>query len=249
MRRTVLLKRFQAAGLLSAAAWTLLAASAASAAQVTVYQNATAFVSALEPDYYLENFDTAPIGQQFQIDSNGNPVVDANGNNISIPMDFNANGYQYSVDVPGDFIYITNDPNNTVNQALSTYGTGFNIVFTFGIGSGISAVGGNFFPTDASGGFSSGTFTVTLADGTQQTLTDPAGTDFLGFVSDSEIVSLTVNPTACPPPNDDGALNPCYATVDNFYAGSVPEPQSVFLLLGGLTAVVLLHRRNIHRKA
>jgi len=203
---------------------------------VITYTDVAAFQSAIQPGYYLENFDSLTPGQS--LDPSGNIA----------PMSFSSldSAYSYTADAPGDSLWVVQDPNNVAGQSLSTDSPGFNMIFTFA--SGIRAVGGNFFATDIYGNVTSGLITITLGDGTTQTLTDPLGTDFGGFTSiGSDISSLTVS--AAPDPLQDSLLTPVYGTVDNFYTGTTvtPEPQSVFLLLGGLAAGVLQLRRR--RKA
>jgi hypothetical protein len=225
--RTVITGRFKTAGLLSAAACLLLIASPASAAIIDTYSDATAFQGAVQSSY-LENFDSLPLGQNFD------PTL-----NFTIPLDFTNGAYSYSVDAPGDSIFVINDPNNESNESISTNGEDKNIVFTFA--AGINAVGGNFFPSDVNGSAIDGPITILFDDNTTYTLTDPAA--FSGFISNVDIASLTVG--------TGGGTN-SFATVDNFIVGSTgpadvtaPEPQSVFLLLGGLSACALrLRRRN-----
>jgi hypothetical protein len=220
-RITVSFKRFQTACLLSLAAWTLLAASPASAATVTTFNSAGAFVSQLETSYF-EDFNGLVLGAQ------------------PGPMNFSGNSYSYSIDVPDDSIYIIDSPSSPGDYAFSADTPDFSIVFTFA--SGIDSVGGNFFPTDAPGNVSSGVITVTLNDGTTLTLTNPAGSDFNGFISSgADISSLTVSTASAD----------AYATVDNFFVGKVvPEPQSIALLLGGLGAFALrLRKRDAGVKA
>jgi hypothetical protein len=237
-RITVLFKRFQPAGLLSVAAWTLLAASSpAVAATVVTYTDVAAFQNVLQPGFYLENFDSLTPGQ----------TLDPSGN--IIPMSFSSldGAFSYTVDAPGDSLFVVQDPDALSAQSLSTNSPGFDMIFTFA--SGIRAVGGNFFATDINGYVNSGLVMITLGDGTTQTLTDPLGTGFGGFTSiDSDISSLTVS--AAPDPLQDPLLTPVYGTLDNFYTGTTvtPEPQSVFLLIGGLAAGVLQlrRRRNTH---
>src|SRR5476651_2229131 len=131
-RITVLFKRFQPAGLLSVAAWTLLAASSpAVAATVVTYTDVAAFQSAIQPGYYLENFDSLTPGQS--LDPSGNIA----------PMSFSSldSAYSYTADAPGDSLWVVQDPNNVAGQSLSTDSPGFDMIFTFA--SGIRAVGGN----------------------------------------------------------------------------------------------------------
>jgi hypothetical protein len=274
-RRTTLFKHFRSTSLLSAAVWTLLTISSpAGAATVTTYNDAAAFQSVLLAGYYLENFDALTMGQftvpMYNPDGSqvfdqvtvpvfnpdGSPVLDANGfpvfqqvpapRMVPAAMSFSSGAYNYSVDVPGDSLFLF--------QALSTSTPNFDIRFTFG--SGINAVGGNFFATAADGTVTPGRITVTLGDGTVQTITDPNGSAFSGFVSiNSEISSLTVSATQ--DLSSDPFQLPVYGTVDNFYTGSsysatatAPEPQSLLLLIGGLTAGALWLRlqRNTHPK-
>jgi hypothetical protein len=237
-RNTGLSGRFQAAGLLSAVTCILLTASPASATTIATFNNEALFLAALQPNYYLEDFNSLPSGAQ-QIDPN-----DPNGL-ILIPENFSSGGFHYSAASPDDSIFIT----TTADQALSTNTEDFTIVFTF-LSDNINAVGGNFFRTDFNGDAISGAITVAYNDGTTQTFLDPDRTDFSGFIFDSNIASLTVStgPIIINSVTDPPSGN--FATVDNFTVGATPEPQSVLLLLGGLAAGALrLRRRNAQPKA
>jgi hypothetical protein len=202
--------------ILSLAAWTLLTVSSASAATVISYTDAASFLGAVQSSY-LENFDSSTAGQQ------------------SGPVSFSSGIYQYSVDVPNDSVFFLENPSSPGDFELSTSSTDFSIVFTFG--AGINAVGGNFFATDTPGNVTAGVITVTLNDGTTQILTDASATTFSGFVSaGTAISSLTVST---------GGTG-IYATVDNFYTGvaAAPEPGSVLMILGGLSALAPWLRRR-----
>ena len=221
-RRTVILRRFKAASLFSAGI--LLTVFPASAAIIGTYSDANAFQGALQSDY-LETFDSLPLGQN----------LDLTGS-FAIPLNFTSGNYSYSVDAPGDSTYVINDPTIETNNKLSTNAEDASLVFTFG--ASINAVGGNFFPTDPTGAVTTGPITIAFDDGSTYTLTDPMA--FSGYVSNVDILSLTVG-------TGGGTNN--FATVDNFIVGSTgpaaaPEPQSVFLLLGGLTAGALRLRRR-----
>ena len=226
--------RFQAAGLLSAVACILLLiASPAGAATVTVFNNAIAFQNAL-----------SSFSQDTYTDLQAN-TQSVDQNNVGVPL-LRTNGtFQYSVDAPGDSLFTT----DTADIALSTTSPLFNIEFS-SFSPGINAVGGNFFPTAADFSVMSGviTFTFNGDSNTTQTFTDPTGTDFIGFISDGDISSLSVGVNVVNP----DPTNPAdiFATVDNLTVGSTPEPQSVLLLLGGLAAGALrLRRRNAQPKA
>jgi hypothetical protein len=232
-RSTGLSGRFQATGLLSAVACILLTASPANATTID-YTDAAAFQAALSSFSPMDTFDDLSANTQF-----------ADQNNVGVPL-LRTNGtFQYSVDAPGDALFTTD---TAPDIALSTTSPLLNIEFSFS--PGINAVGGTFFPTAADFSVIPGvlTFTFNSDPSTIQTFTDPLGTDFIGFISDGDISSLSVGVNVANP----DPLNPAdiFATVDNFTVGSTPEPQSVLLLLGGLAAGVLqLRRRNAQPKA
>jgi hypothetical protein len=219
-RSTGLSGRFQAAGLLAAVTCILLTASPASAATIG-YTDVASFLAAMQPSS-TNNFDALlPSTAQ-----------DSYGSSLGFAS--------YSVATsPADNIWISIfDLDQPANQALSTYTPDVNLDFTFN--AGIQAVGGNFFTTGPDGLVTAGqiTVTVTLGDGTSQILlTDPTVLmPFIGFISDADIVSLSVT---------ESSGN--YATVDNLIVGAptfAPEPQSIFLLLGGLTAGAWRLRRK-----
>jgi hypothetical protein len=217
-RSTGLSGRFQAAGLLSAVTCILLTASPASAATID-YTDAASFLAALQSSS-TDNFDYPSLL----------PSTDqAYGSAVNFASYLVATN-------PADNIWISsiNDPANPANQTLSTISSDVNLDFTFD--PGINAVGGNFFPTDINGNVTAGPITVTLGDGTSKILTtDPAALlPFIGFISNVDIVSLSIS--------TGGSGN--YAAVDNLIVGTAipaaptatPEPQSIFLLLGGLSA-------------
>jgi hypothetical protein len=225
----VSLKRSTVSGcLLSAAAWVLFAASPASAASVTLYNDTTSFLGDLQSTYF-ENYNNITPGAQ------------------AGPLSFAGSGYSYSVDVtPGGSIYVVDSPSNPGDYSLSTVPSTISLVFTFG--SGIEGVGGSFFLTDDPGNPVSGSVSIKLNDGTTQTLTNPGANGFNGFISSgADITSLTVTS------GTDGV----YPTVDNLYVGAevnhgnpggnpgggnpgpggaTPEPASVALFLSGLAA-------------
>jgi hypothetical protein len=226
----VSLKRSTVSGcLLSAAAWVLFAASPASAASVTLYNDTASFLGGLQSSY-LENFNSTVTGEQ------------------GGPLSFSGSGYSYSVDTPGGSIYVIEYPSDPRNYALSTIPSDVPLVFTFG--SGVEGVGGSFFLTDDPGNTVNGSITITLNDGTTQTLTNPGTNGFNGFISSgAEITSLTIT----------SGTDGMYPTVDNLYVGAessgygnpgggnpgggnpgpggaTPEPASVALFLSGLAA-------------
>jgi hypothetical protein len=101
---------------------------------------------------------------------------------------------------------------------MSTYDQGANLVLTF-TSSNVRAVGGDFFLTDLNENWTTGSFTITLNDGSFENVSLAAGdagtAKFVGFMSDSaNITSLTFS----------GVSAGGYATLDNLYVGTpVPE--------------------------
>lgn len=88
------------------------------------------------------------------------------------------------------------------------------LVLTFSPSS-VSAVGGNFFATDFDGFLASGNVTVETADGSVFTVFDAQKDSFVGFVSTSRILSLSV-------------------TADNTSAPALIWPTANNLIIGGM---------------
>lgn len=178
-------------------------ASGAASAGITVYSSQVAFAAAV----------TSPGVDTYA----GFSVT---GSTPS-PINRSAGAYTYVGRVPTSFFGAgsTGDPWLSTNTATET------ITFdTFA--PGISAIGGLFFGSNISGLFQSGDITVVATDSggaiSTQTITGATTTSFLGFVSDVQLVSLTV--TAVQPAS--GFLWP---TVDNLTLAVTPLPNEIFL--------------------
>ena len=185
----------------------------------TIYTNQASFLAALDPGSYDETFDGF-----------------IQGNTLPSPLNFSQGGFGYSAAVAdGSPFYTEGVPGDTY---LSTNTDARAIVFT-PTGGNINAIGGDFFLTDTLGAFFQGTVSLSLDDGTTTTLTNPAGTGFLGFISSVPIGSLTFTSPAAPG----------YATVNNLIVGqAVPEPSTWLLLAGGVLPLASrLRRRSEHR--
>jgi len=114
----------------------------------------------------------------------------------------------------------------------------------------VRGVGGLFFGTNESGLFANTpanlTVTATDAGGSfAQVLINPTTTTFLGFVSTSSLISLTVWVGS----QGVGTAG-VWPTVNNLTLGTVaavPEPETVALMLAGLafTGVVARRRRQL----
>ena len=154
------------------------------------------------------------------------------------PLTRSAGPYGYTVDAgpAGSFF----GGGSTANPFLST-NTATDTVSFGGFTGGVFGFGGNFFGSNVSGLFATGDITVTATDtsGTvTRTIISATETGFLGFVSDSGLLSATlvsVQPTT-------GFLWP---NVDNLVLASVvPEPGTYAMMLAGLGVLGFMARRR-----
>ena len=112
-----------------------------------------------------------------------------------------------------------------------------NSVLTVTITSGnVYGIGGNFFKTNDSDALKVGSpVTITLNDGTTTTVNPTSVSDFVGFVSDTPITSLSIS-----------ATSPLYSSIDNLVvAAPIPEPTALALLGTGL--ILVLGRRQARK--
>ena len=183
----------------------------------TIFNDQSAFTAALLPGYYLENFSGFTGGDQGVT-----------------TLDFSQNGFSYTASASQN-LWIT----SLISNALSTSFPGDVITLSFTSGN-VTAVGGFFYPTDASEDVVSGDIALGLSDGTSLTLTDPGPTSFTGFTTSGGvfITSLTVAPASDQ-----------YATIDDLIVGAipaaeaVPEPSTTAFLGLGLLLIAWKRRR------
>ena len=128
----------------------------------------------------------------------------------------------------------------TANPFLST-NTATDFMTFSGFSAGVAGLGGNFFGSNVSGLFAAGgiTLTATDASGTvTQTIASATESSFLGFVSNTGLLSATV--TSVQPST--GFLWP---SADNLVLATVvPEPGTYAMMLAGLGVLGFMARRR-----
>jgi hypothetical protein len=139
-----------------------------------------------------------------------------------------AGDYSYTATSSALFLY---GAGGAADPWLSTNYTDASLTFS-NFSGGVTALGGYFFGTDIWGKFKPGTsLTLTASDGStlNYTLSDTYTGSFLGFVSSSPLVSVTMQKDTA---------DQYWPTVNNLTLGMampVPEPGSWAMLMAGLS--------------
>ncbi|MEA5115636.1 MAG: VPLPA-CTERM sorting domain-containing protein [Geobacteraceae bacterium] len=136
-------------------------------ASTTIYTNESSFLSAINSDYYLENFPGWVFGAPLD----------------SAPLTYNSstvNGYSWQASAPSGLYSLDN--------GISTWYGGDPLIINF-TGNPVTAVGAVFAATSDIGSTRDENIGVLLNDNTGYSFT---GSSFVGFVSTTPITSLTV---------------------------------------------------------
>jgi hypothetical protein len=184
-------------------------AMAVSAASADVFNDSASFMSNLDGPSYFEDF--ASIGS--------GPSGDLN---------FTDGTFSYTISaVGGNSPDLFNDPG-----FISTDNAQDGILITFTSGN-VTAVGGNFWSTNAAFLPIAAQVTLNLSDGQTVTFLSTSPSDYRGFTSSVIIDSISIFA-------DDDPANSVFAwsTLDNLTVGrAIPAPGAVAMLgLGGLVA-------------
>jgi hypothetical protein len=199
----------------------LVATFPSAQAGVMTYSDEASFLDAIDP-FYLESFDG--------LTTNSDPAELTLGP---------SNGFGYRVSaVKGLFVVA---PNGDVALSTNTYSDDLNVTMDQGV---VTAFGGWFFPTDASGNSVAGNVGLSfdLIGGTAWSTTVAKG-DFFGLTSSLAITDVTVT-----------APGSVYPTLDDLYVGSAsktsaapapaPAPATAALLALGLLVVGMRRAAN-----
>jgi hypothetical protein len=186
----------------------------------TMFYNESLFLSNIQPGYYLEDFGTYTFGSYV-----GDPLTFASG----------SFSYIMSADADKGGLY-------SGDSSMGTYDNVATMTINFSASpTPITAVGGQFFPTDWEGLDISGTVRVAFADGSTKDLTMTSTRPYFGYTSNQAIGSMTIVVT-------DPNIEPWqYQTIDHFSVGSavvVPLPPTVLMLGSGLVGLVGLRYRR-----
>jgi hypothetical protein len=150
---------------------------------------------------------------------------------VDMPLSFSGNGFGFSVEavdspVDGNLLNdgLFNDPG-----LLSTNSATDGMQFTF---SGpVQAVGGNIFSSDINFAAQPLVISLNFSDGGSDSFVTNGSSDFIGYVSASNITSLFIDALDAVDPIFGNTPN--WVAVDSLTVGSrIPAPASAFALLG-----------------
>jgi len=200
-------------------------------ASTVIYNTESQFLSAIKPNYYLEDFTGWTLGT---------PLDGSQTTYLSSTI----NGYQWRA-AADNGLFSVGPPDlltPTPIPGISTFQASNNLSFTFTSGR-VSAFGGIFSAQDENGNVIPRVVTITLDDGTTQTIT---GSGFVGFASTTSIRNVILSN----PDQDvcDVELVCNFSVASHLYTSrsltDMPEPATPALLAAGVAALGLGRRRK-----
>jgi hypothetical protein len=168
------------------------------AGTMQVFTDRAAFIAALAPGHIENAFDDVARGASGALNYSDSNV------GYQIYTQFFADGALYN---GAGFV--------------STDRVSDSIVVYFLSGNPVTAIGGNFWPSDFSLNPVDGSIDLTLSDGTVETITSGGPDAFRGFIAPAPIFRLTIDaPDIVPAPP--GASPDRWPTMDNLVIGTAP---------------------------
>jgi len=196
----------------------LAAVALASSAYAAVFTNEAAFVAAIQPSPYIENFSSFTFGSP----------LDGTQFTYVAP---GANGYGWTASAANGLYSNTSSiSTNTAFDALT---------FTFS-GNPVTAIGGNITNTDISGNVIPGSVDIVLSNGQTFTVANQNLSSFWGWTSDTNVPIASVSFDT-----QTSATNG-WPQVDHFYTATraVPEPAIGSVLMAGVGLIAARRRRS-----
>jgi hypothetical protein len=184
------------------------------AAHATWYTNEASFMAAISATNYIEDFSNFTFGSPL------------NGSQATWVAP-GANGYGYTASA------VLGLYSNT--SSLSTNNANDPLILTF-TGSPVSAFGGRISNTNISGGFISGTCSITLNTSETSSISLGAAEGFLGWVGPSSFTSVTLLATSSVANN--------WIQLDHSIVGAAPVPEPASMAVLGMGALAAIARRR-----
>jgi len=200
-------------------------------ATLTVYTSRETFLAAIDSPDYIETFNGLPLSPQQ-------------------PVCFSHQGFNYQAST-GSNGFVNAGSRQSGDVWLSINSTAEPIQFS-DFSNNVEAIGGYFFTSGVDGTFLKGgkinLTAVDVNDSQTLELTSSSRTDFIGLVSDTGFVSLTLTTEIT------GSSNRAWPTANDFIVGStlgVPEANTwgAVVLGGGLLLVTWARRGHVRERS